>query len=239
MAGAAGYASGLLVAFGTRAACAGVLSTWALLIVGGMHLTGAGLLREAALIAACGLLQTLLALPLTPQPELTGPPVRSGVRAHGARLAVGLMVAVALYEAFDLRFGYWLPVTVLLVLQPTYERTIVRILERALGTLAGVAVASLCVTVVHPPDATIVVLLAVLAAAGYALYFASYALSTVLLTMLVALLVEFGGGSPIGALGDRTIDTVAGAAIALAAVTVDRVRAEPARSAGPSAAPCP
>jgi len=95
-------------------------------------------------------------------------------------------------------------------------------LERALGTLAGVAVASLLVTVCHPSDGAIVVLLAGLAAAAYAVYFACYALSSVLLTVLVALLVEFGGGSPIGALGDRAIDTLAGAAIALGVVTVAR-----------------
>ena len=187
-----------------------------------MHLGGAGTLREAALITAGGLLQTLLALPLRPQPDMSGTAVRSGAHAHAARLAVGLMIAVAAYQALDMRFGYWLPVTVLFVLKPSYETTVVRMLERALGTLAGIAIASLLVTVCHPSDAAIVVLLAGLAAAAYAVYFACYALSSVLLTVLVALLVEFGGGSPIGALGDRAIDTLAGAAIALGVVTVAR-----------------
>jgi hypothetical protein len=220
--GAWGFGAGLLVAPGTRAASAGVLSTWALLIVGDLHLGSAGTLREAALITAGGLLQTLLALPLRPQPDMSGTAVRSGAHGHAARLAVGLMIAVATYQALDMRFGYWLPVTVLFVLKPSYETTVVRMLERALGTLAGVAIASLLVTVCHPSDGAIVVLLAGLAAAAYAVYFACYALSSVLLTVLVALLVEFGGGSPIGALGDRAIDTLAGAAIALGVVTVAR-----------------
>jgi len=222
------YAGGLLVALGTRAAFVGILSTWALLLAGDLHVHGAGAAREAALVAAGGLFQTLVALPLKPQPELTGPVVRSGAWAHAARLATALTLAVAVYEAFGMRFGYWLPVTVLFVLRPDRDATIVRALERATGTMVGVALASVLVTTWHPSKLAMVLLLAALAAAGYAFYFANYALSSALLTVLVALLVEFGGGSPVGALGDRLIDTVAGAAIGLAAIAVG-----PAAPAGP------
>jgi uncharacterized membrane protein YccC len=79
----------------------------------------------------------------------------------------------------------------------------------------------------------IVLLLSALALPGYALYFANYALSTLLLTVSVALLVELGGGSPIGALGDRLLDTTTGAAIALAAIALTPTRN--ARSAKSSA----
>ena len=106
------------------------------------------------------------------------------------------------------------------------------------GGLVGIALASLLVATCRPSDVATVVLLAFLAAAAYALCFASYALSSGLLTVLVALVVELGGGSPIGALGDRLIDTAAGAVIALAAITVARpqaawtwrLRSRPARS---------
>ena len=70
-----------------------------------------------------------------------------------------------------------------------------------------------------------VVLLAGLAATSYALYFANYALSQVLLTVLVALTAEFGGGSPIGALGDRLVDTGAGVALALIAIRLPELSA--------------
>jgi hypothetical protein len=214
------FAAGLLVAFGTRAAFVGVLSTWALLLGGDPHLHGAGALRGAALIAAGGLVQTLIALALKPAPAQIGPAVRAGAVAHAARLAGALAVAVALYEACGLRFGYWLPLTVLLVLRPDRDGTVARVLERVLGTIAGVALASLFITVCHPSPAALVVLLAALAAAVFALYFASYTLSSLLLTVLIGLAAELGGGSAIGALGDRLVDTTAGAAIALAAVYV-------------------
>jgi uncharacterized membrane protein YccC len=86
--------------------------------------------------------------------------------------------------------------------------------------MAGVTIAWAIVTAFSPSDATIVVLLAVLAAAAYALFPANYALFSVVLTVLIALLVEFSGGSPVGVLLDRVIDTAVGGAIALSAVVL-------------------
>src|SRR6201996_2947523 len=64
-----GFAGGLLVSFGTRAAFVGMLSTWALLLAGDLNLHGQAVLHEAALITAGGLIQTVLvvaAWPLRP-----------------------------------------------------------------------------------------------------------------------------------------------------------------------------
>ena len=93
-------------------------------------------------------------------------------------------------------------------------------IARAAGTMAGVIIAWSLVTLLSPADAAIVVLLAVLACAGYLLFPASYAWFSVVLTVLVALLAEFSGGSPVGALADRIVDTAVGTAIALAAITL-------------------
>jgi uncharacterized membrane protein YccC len=72
-----------------------------------------------------------------------------------------------------------------------------------------------------------VVLLALLACAAYALFPANYALFSVVLTVLVALVAEFSGGSPVGALADRIVDTAIGTSIALAAITVWPTREAP------------
>ena len=64
-----GFAGGLLVSLGRRAAFVGLLSTWALLLAGDLHLHGDAVLREAWLITAGGLVQTLVAIvawPLRP-----------------------------------------------------------------------------------------------------------------------------------------------------------------------------
>jgi uncharacterized membrane protein YccC len=149
--------------------------------------------------------------------ELT---LRSGAFRHAARLSGALIVAVLAYRSLSLGSGYWVPLTVLFVLKPDYGTTVARSIGRIAGTTAGVTIAWALITALSPSDATIVALLAVLAAATYTLFPANYALSSVVLTVLIALLVEFSGGSPVGALLDRVIDTAVGGAIALSAIAL-------------------
>jgi uncharacterized membrane protein YccC len=145
---------------------------------------------------------------------------RSSAFRHAVRLSAALIVAGVVYRSLSLGSGYWVPLTVLFVLKPDYGTTMTRGMARAAGTMAGVTIAWAIVTLFSPSDGTIVVLLVVLAGAAYALFPASYASFSVVLTVLVALLAEFSGGSPVGALADRIVDTAAGTVIALAAITV-------------------
>jgi uncharacterized membrane protein YccC len=136
---------------------------------------------------------------------------------HAARLAVALMVAVVAYRSLSLGRGYWVPLTVLFVLKPDHGTTFARGIGRAGGTMLGVAIAWALVTTLSPSDGAAAVLLALLTFGAYAVYPANYALFSVLLTVVIALLAQFAGGSPIGALEDRLLDTALGGAIALAA----------------------
>jgi uncharacterized membrane protein YccC len=156
--------------------------------------------------------------------ELT---LRSATFRHAARLSVALVAAGILYRALSLGSGYWVPLTVLFVLKPDYGTTITRAIGRAVGTIAGVTIAWAIVTTSSPSDAAIVALLALLAFAAYTIFAANYALFSVVLVGLIALLVEFSGGSPVGALVDRIIDTALGTAIALAAIILWPTREAP------------
>ena len=129
---------------------------------------------------------------------------------------MALIAAGIAYRGLSLGVGYWVPLTVLFVLRPDYGTTITRGIGRAAGTAAGVTIAWVIVTAFSPGSAAIVALLALLAFAAYALFPANYALYSVVLPVLIALLVEFSGGSPVGALLDRLLDTALGTAIALA-----------------------
>jgi len=149
--------------------------------------------------------------------ELT---LRSSGFRHAVRLSAALIAAGLVYRGLSLGSGYWVPVTVLFVLKPDYGTTMARGIGRAAGTMAGVIIAWAIVTLFSPADGTIVILLGLLACAAYALFPANYALFSVILTVLVALLTEFSGGSPVGALADRIVDTAIGTAIALAAITL-------------------
>ena len=103
-----GFAGGLLVALGTRAALVGMLSTWALLLAGDLNLHGEAVLREAWLITAGGLVQTGVAVaawPLRPfaaESRAVGDAFRSlAAYARAPTTAALQSTAAALAEATE------------------------------------------------------------------------------------------------------------------------------------------
>jgi hypothetical protein len=65
------------------------------------------------------------------------------LRAHALRLASIVAATTLLYQSLDLEHGYWVPLTVLAVLQPEEHASDVRAVQRAAGTLVGTAVIAL------------------------------------------------------------------------------------------------
>jgi hypothetical protein len=62
------------------------------------------------------------------------------LQAHSLRLAIAVAAGTLLYRVADLPHGYWVPLTILAVLQPTVRSTRVRSLQRTAGTLVAGAV---------------------------------------------------------------------------------------------------
>jgi hypothetical protein len=65
------------------------------------------------------------------------------LRAHALRLASIVAATTLLYKALELEHGYWVPLTVLAVLQPNEHASDVRAIQRAAGTIVGTAVIAL------------------------------------------------------------------------------------------------
>jgi Fusaric acid resistance protein-like len=65
------------------------------------------------------------------------------LRAHALRLASIVAAVTLLARLLDLQHGYWVPLTVLAVLQPDEHASDVRAVQRAAGTLVGTAVIAL------------------------------------------------------------------------------------------------
>jgi hypothetical protein len=63
--------------------------------------------------------------------------------AHALRLASIVAFTTLLYQLLDLEHGYWVPLTVLAVLQPEEHASAVRAVQRATGTLVGTALIAL------------------------------------------------------------------------------------------------
>ena len=132
---------------------------------------------------------------------------------HALRLAVVTTIAVAVAEAFHLRRGYWLTITVVVMLQPYTSATTHRALQRVLGTVLGGVLTALLGAAFHDPRA-ILVLSFLFAAACIALLPVNYAAYSIFLTPTFVLLAESGAGDW-HLVSARVTNTLLGGALAL------------------------
>ena len=62
------------------------------------------------------------------------------VARHALRFAVVTAIAVVVFWVFPKPFGYWVPLTVTVVLKPYAGMTLVRTVQRSIGTILGILV---------------------------------------------------------------------------------------------------
>ncbi len=142
--------------------------------------------------------------------------LRSPQLRHGVRLMVVLPLCELLALLTSLPRGYWITLTAGVVLRPDFGATLSRGATRVAGTLVGAALAGLIV-LGRPTGAATVVLVGLLAFGALATFQASYALFSCALTALVVVLLGIVTTDSLGTAGYRTLATVIGGAIALAA----------------------
>ncbi len=139
---------------------------------------------------------------------------------HALRVAVTMALAVAISHLFPLGHGYWLPMTVMIVLKPDFAATLSRGLARSAGTLIGVVVVTLLVAVLRPAPAVLIALTVALYAVSIATLVANYVIYSIGISSLVVILLAFTGSPEPSLAADRAFYTVLGAALALAAYVV-------------------
>ncbi len=145
-----------------------------------------------------------------------GPRLDPALVRHGLRSAVLTMAAVLALFVLHVRHGYWLPFTIMIVLQPDYGSTRQKAAQRLLGTLGGSVVAS-AVLLLHLPVAAI---LAATAATSFAfLYFLkrNYGIAVVFITVFIVFLTENSSSVGLSFALERLACTTAGGLMALAA----------------------
>jgi uncharacterized membrane protein YccC len=130
-------------------------------------------------------------------------------------LRVGLVTAsaVALTAALDLRRGYWITITAVVILQPYTGTTSVRAVQRVLGTVVGGVLTAGLAALFHDQYA-IFTLVSVFALLSVALLPLNYAAFSVFLTPTFVLLAEASTGDWHLA-GVRILNTVLGGGLAL------------------------
>ncbi|MQA79961.1 MAG: hypothetical protein GEV10_16005 [Streptosporangiales bacterium] len=141
-------------------------------------------------------------------------PTSSAFR-HAVRLAACLTCCDVVVRAADLPRGYWLPLMVLITLQPGFAATLSRGLLRITGTIVGLGVVTGLVAIL-PDSVWLDFLLVGLLFFGFrALFLASFGLSVAFLTALVVVLLSLIDVDPTSTILERGIYTAAGGAIAL------------------------
>lgn len=137
---------------------------------------------------------------------------------HAIRCGVCVTVALALSHALPLSRGYWMPMTVAIVLKPDFGATWRYGLLRVAGTLGGLL---LTTAVLHFGGIgnfwMSLALMAVLCFAFRELATVHYGIAVVCLTGTVVILLSFYGIPAAASVHARAIDTALGSALALLA----------------------
>jgi uncharacterized membrane protein YccC len=130
-------------------------------------------------------------------------------------LRLGLVTAAAVWLtwALDLKRGYWVTITIVIILQPYSGATTLKAMQRVLGTVVGGALTALLGALFHGPWA-ILGLAFVFSATCVALLPLNYAAFSVFLTPTFVLLAEANAGDWHLA-GLRIVNTLLGGALSL------------------------
>lgn len=133
-----------------------------------------------------------------------------------ARLAVLEVAGVAIFKLLNLSHGYWLPLTVLVVMQPDYGSTRLRAGQRVFGTLAGSVLASLLLWLALP---TAVLVTAMAVTMFFFAFFLkrNYGYAVFFITLFVVLITETSTKVTWAFTGERLGVTLAGGLLALLA----------------------
>ncbi len=134
-----------------------------------------------------------------------------------------------------------MPLTILFVLRPQREETFHRLILRAIGTAAGLLVATALSEWLHGDGVALAVALAIATGFAYGLLTVQYALFTAAITTYAVLLADTLGAAPLHAAGQRAYATAIGIVIAGLAFLVwsNPPDEEEARESGPLAQPEP
>ncbi|HEU4664618.1 MAG TPA: FUSC family protein [Dokdonella sp.] len=136
---------------------------------------------------------------------------------HALRCGVCLALAVAAERAAGLEHGYWIPMTIAIVLKPDFAGTLQFGLLRVAGTLLGLVLTTALVHYAFGGPWEELALLAVLCVGFRMLVTVHYGLGVMMLTGVVVILLAFGGIAPGETMVARGIATAIGSAAALLA----------------------
>ncbi len=144
--------------------------------------------------------------------------IRSTSFRHGLRFGAALGAGVASYWLLGVHeHGFWIPLTILFVLRPDEEETFRRLALRAVGTAAGLVIATALAEWLRGDEPAIAICLTIATGFAYGLLTVQYALFTAAITTYAVMLADSIGEPALQAADERALGTALGIAIAGAA----------------------
>jgi uncharacterized membrane protein (TIGR01666 family) len=135
---------------------------------------------------------------------------------HALRLSISFLIGFAIYKYFHIAKGEWVLLTILFVLQPSYSETRRRLLQRTLGTLAGVIIGILVIKLFTFSGQIVLML-----TAAYLFLFwmkRKYSIGVIFITIFVLCVFNIITNKGVDVMAPRLIDTLIGAFISFIVV---------------------
>ncbi|MBV8220352.1 MAG: FUSC family protein [Solirubrobacterales bacterium] len=143
--------------------------------------------------------------------------LQSPAGRHAVRLAVVVLLAELISRHLPLSRSYWMVVAAATTLRPEFGATFTRGAERAGGTALGAGLAGLIAVALHPAGGVTVLLVGLLAWAGYSVFPASFALGFAFITAVVVFLLNAIAPDTLATAWARLLDTLVGGTLGLLA----------------------
>jgi uncharacterized membrane protein (TIGR01666 family) len=136
---------------------------------------------------------------------------------HAVRVSIATVLGFIISLFFEVGHSYWILLTIIVILKPTYSLTKKRNFDRLIGTVLGAAVGLTILYFIKNNDALFVTML-LLMIGTYSVMRTNYMISVIFMTPYILLLFHFLSNASFKIIiTDRIIDTVIGSAIAFLA----------------------
>jgi uncharacterized membrane protein YccC len=139
----------------------------------------------------------------------------SPVLRHAIRLATAVGLGVALARFRDVPQGYWIPLTVLMVLRPELAHTYTRAAERVVGIVVGVTVATTVAAIWHPAGYVAAILAVLCLGVAYATSALGYLAVSGGVAAAIVFMIDISGTATRAMMADRLTAIVIGGALAI------------------------
>lgn len=137
---------------------------------------------------------------------------------HALRMSIALTIGYGIIQGFGIERGYWILLTTLFVCQPNYSATRQKLTARIIGTLSGLFLGVLLLTLFPSPESQLVFIV-LSGVMFFAFRLNNYGYATGFITLLVLFCFnQLGEGYAV--VLPRLADTLIGCALAVAAVVL-------------------